>query len=109
MRQHADSCGGYADEQILRMEYIAGEPTIILEGEPVRVGTEIHLCRGSEWYRAWIVETELSPIPRVRVVDPRWPGAPLTFRVRELSAVPATRWGGRIAASKAEVGEPVRT
>lgn len=73
----------------LAIELLAGHPEVSLDGTLLPIGTEVELERGGRWFRAWIVEDAFMATPCVRIIDPRWPGAPLTVSVANLSLVPA--------------------
>jgi len=80
------------NDHTLHLEYIAGVPKVVLDGDVLEVGTELMLHRGGERYRAWVVETELDVPPMVRIIDTRWPGAPLNVSVSHLTTIDASAW-----------------
>jgi hypothetical protein len=80
---------GELAEGSLRLEFQDGTAVVVLRDRCLAVGTEIELKRGDNWYRAWIVEDEHVAWPCVRIIDPGWPGAPLTATIANLSLVPA--------------------
>lgn len=77
----------------LELELEEGHFVVTLHGRSLRVGQELELEleRGEAWFRAWVVESGQSASPCIRIVDRRWPGAPLTVAVADLRLVPARR------------------
>ncbi len=78
-----------ADELLLEFEN--GEARVLLAGMAMPVGSEFYLQRGGVWFRAWVIEVQDSVVPQIRIVDRRWPGAPVNLQVRDLSLISASR------------------